>query len=116
VDCAHPAQGAVVLPDSRVREHGVDPSGKTLGDLTPAAWTAALDRQTWDQVRAVLLIPDCNTNVRKATRYLLTGLIHCGSCGAAVFSRPRNNRRRYLALDVGLGTSWESSPIRSTSW
>jgi hypothetical protein len=59
-------------------------------------WAAALDRQTWDQVRAVLLNPERNTNVRKATRYLLTGLIHCGGCGGALFSRPRNNMRRYL--------------------
>lgn len=77
-------------------QHGVDPSGKTLGDLSPAVWAAALDRQTWDQIRAVLLNPDRNTNVRKATRYLLTGLIHCGGCGAGLFSRPRNHTRRYL--------------------
>jgi len=88
-----------VLLSSRIaglREHGVDPGGKTLGDLSPAVWAAALDRQTWDQLRAVLLNPERNTNVRKATRYLLTGLIHCGDRGAALFSRPRNNRRRYL--------------------
>ena len=44
----------------------------------------------------MLLNPERNTNARKATRYLLTGLIHCGSCGAALFSRPRHNNRRYL--------------------
>jgi hypothetical protein len=71
-------------------------TGKQVSDLTPAVWPAALDRQTWDQVRAVLLNPERNTNVRKASRYLLTGLIHCGDCGAALFSRPRNNTRRYL--------------------
>lgn len=38
-----------------LREHGIDLSGRTLGDLSPAVWAAALDRQTWDQVRAVLL-------------------------------------------------------------
>ncbi|MDQ3641713.1 MAG: recombinase family protein [Actinomycetota bacterium] len=88
-----------VLLSSRIaglREHGVDPSGKTLGDLSTAVWAAALDRQMWDQVRAVLLNPERNTNVRKATRYLLTGLIYCGGCGGALFSRPRNNTRRYL--------------------
>ncbi|MDQ3896179.1 MAG: hypothetical protein M3326_02830, partial [Actinomycetota bacterium] len=74
-----------MLLSSRIaglREHGVDPTSKTLGDLTPAVWPAALDRQTWDQVRAVLLNPERNTNVRKASRYLLTGLIHCGEFGA----------------------------------
>ncbi len=88
-----------VLLSSRIaglREHGADPSGKTIGDLSPAVWPAALDRRTWDQVRAVLLNPERNTNVRKATRYLLTGLIHCGDCGGPLFSRPRNNTRRYL--------------------
>ncbi len=44
----------------------------------------------------MLLNPERNTNVRKATRYLLTGLIHCGGCRGALFSRPRNNTRRYL--------------------
>ncbi len=44
----------------------------------------------------MLLNPEGNTNVPKASRYLLTGLIHCGACGAALFSRPRNNTRRYL--------------------
>ena len=77
-------------------KHGVDPSGKSLGDLSPAVWAAAVNCQRWDQVRAVLLNPKRNTNVRKATRYLLTGLIHSGDCGGALFSRPRNNTRRYL--------------------
>lgn len=56
-----------------LREHGVDPSGKTLGELSAAVWEGALDRQTWDQIRAVLLKPERNTNVRTASKYLLTG-------------------------------------------
>jgi len=80
-----------------LREHGIDPSGKTLGELSPAVWEGAVDRHTWDQVRAVLLNPERNTNVGKATRYLLTGLIYCGTCGAAMFSRPRDDHtKRYL--------------------
>jgi len=80
-----------------LREHGIDPSGRTLGDLSLAVWEGALDRQTWDQVRAVLLNPERKTNLGKATRYLLTGVIHCGNCGAAMFSRPRDDhRKRYL--------------------
>ena len=47
----------------------------------------------------MLLNPERNTNVRKASSYLLTGLIHCGSCGAALFSRPRNGARRYLCAE-----------------
>ncbi len=59
-----------VLLSSRIaglREHGVDPSGKTLGDLSPAVWPAALDRETWDQLRAVLLTPSATrTSARPA--------------------------------------------------
>ena len=107
-----------VLLSSRIaglREHGVDPSGKTLGDLSPAVWAAALDRQTWDQVRAVLLNLERNTNVRKATRYLLTELIHCGDCGAALFSRRATTSGATSALDVDPAISWGSLPIPSTN-
>lgn len=80
-----------------MREHGVDPSGRTLGQLRPAVWKEALDRQTWDRVRAVLLNPQRNTNVRTPTKYLLTGLIHCGTCGSRMSSRPRDDHtKRYL--------------------
>jgi len=45
----------------------------------------------------VLLNRERNTNVGKASRYLLTGLINCGTCGAAMFSRPRDDHtKRYL--------------------
>jgi len=88
------------LLSSRVaglREHGVDPSGRTLGQLRPAVWKEAIDRPTWDQVRAVLLNPERNTNAHRPTRYLLTGLIDCGVCGARLFSRPRDDHtKRYL--------------------
>ncbi len=80
-----------------LREHGIDPSGRSLGDLSPAIWEEALDRETWDQVRAVLLNPERNTNIGNATRYLLTGLIYCATCGAAMFARPRDDHtKRYL--------------------
>jgi site-specific DNA recombinase len=88
------------LLSSRVaglREHGVDPTGRTLGQLRPATWEPALDRPTWDQVRAVLLNPERNTNAHRPTRYLLTGLIHCDVCGARLFSRPRDDHtKRYV--------------------
>ena len=80
-----------------LREHGVDPSGKTLGELTDAVWEAALDRETWDQVRSVLLNPERSTHVRTPSKYLLGGLVHCGDCGGAMFSRPRDDHtKRYL--------------------
>ena len=80
-----------------LREHGVDPSGKALGSLTPAVWEGALDRPTWEQLRAVLLNPERSTNVRAPTKRLLTGLLRCGVCGAAMQSRPRDDRtKRYV--------------------
>ena len=80
-----------------LREHGVDPSGRTVGELRAAVWQGALDRQTWDQVRAVLLNPERHTNVRAPSKYLLTGLIHCGTCGSRMSSRPPDDHtKRYL--------------------
>jgi len=80
-----------------LREHGVDPSGKALGSLTPAVWEAALDRQTWDQLRAVLLNPERATSFRAPTKRLLAGLIRCGVCGAPMQSRPRDDHtKRYV--------------------
>jgi hypothetical protein len=80
-----------------LREHGVDPSGKALGSLSPAVWEGALERWTWEQLRAVLLNPERSTNMRAPTKRLLTGLIRCGVCGAAMQSRPRDDHtKRYV--------------------
>jgi DNA invertase Pin-like site-specific DNA recombinase len=81
-----------VLLSARVaglREHGADPSGKVLGALTPAVWEGAIDRQTWDHVRSVLLNPERLTLRNTPTKYLLTGLIFCGICGGARFDPSR---------------------------
>jgi site-specific DNA recombinase len=41
--------------------------------------------------------PERNTNVRAPSKYLLTGLIHCGTCGNRMSSRPRGDHtKRYL--------------------
>ena len=89
-----------VLLSARVaglREHGVDRSGKVLGALSPAVWEGAVDRRTWDHVRAVLLSPGRLTSVGAPTRYLLTGLIFCGVCGGRMQARRRDARtRRYV--------------------
>ncbi len=37
----------------------------------------------------MLLNPERNTNVRTPSKYLLPGLIHCGTCGGRMLSRPR---------------------------
>jgi len=89
-----------VLLSARVaglREHGADPSGKVLGSLTPAAWEGAIDRQTWDHVRSVLLNPERLTLGKAPTKYLLTGLVFCGTCGSRMMSRPRDDHtKRYV--------------------
>ncbi len=80
-----------------LREHGADPSGRILGALTPAVWDGAIDRQTWDHVRSVLLNPERLTLRNTPTKYLLTGLIFCGVCGGRMLSRPRDTHtKRYV--------------------
>ncbi len=89
-----------VLLSARVaglREHGADPSGKVLGALTPAVWQGAIDRQTWDHVRSVLLNPERLTLRNTPTKYLVAGRIFCGVCGGRMISRPRDTHtRRYV--------------------
>ena len=89
-----------VLLSARIaglREHGIDRSGKMLGALSPAVWEGAIDRKTWDHVRAVLLNPERLTSVGVPTRYLLTGQIFCGVCGSRMQARPRDGRtKRYV--------------------
>ncbi len=82
-----------------LREHGADSSGRTLGQLRLAVWKAAPDVQPWDQLRGV-----CSTraqpNAHPSTRYLLTGRVDCGACGARLLSRPRDDHtKRYLYAD-----------------
>jgi hypothetical protein len=89
-----------VLLSARIagpREHGTDPSGKVLGALTPGIWEGAIDRQTWDHIRSVLLNPERLTLKNTPTKYLLTGLIYCGVCGGRMLSRPRDDHtKRYV--------------------
>ena len=89
-----------VLLSARIaglREHGSDPSGKVLGSLTPGIWQGAIDRQTWDHVRSVLLNPERLTLKNAPTKYLLTGLIYCGVCNGRMLSRPRDDpTKRYV--------------------
>jgi DNA invertase Pin-like site-specific DNA recombinase len=99
-----------------LREHGGDPRGRTLGQLTAAVWAPALDRPTWEQLRAVLLNPERNTNVRAPSKYLLTGLIHCGDCGGRMVARPRTAAPSATSASVcGPGISWGSWPNPSTT-
>ncbi len=90
-----------VLLSARIaglREHGADPSGKVLGALTPAVWEGAIDRQTWDHVRSVLLNPERLTLREHADQVPAHGpLVFCGVCGGRMLARPRDSHtRRYV--------------------
>ncbi len=70
------------------------------GRLYPAVWPAALDRETWEAVRAVLSDPRRTTHGgRPARRYLLAGMIYCGRCGGRLHSRPTaEGTRKYVCI------------------
>jgi site-specific DNA recombinase len=70
-----------------------------LGQLHEATWDPAIARDQWEAVRAVLADPARKVTVGGGTpRYLLTGLVFCGVCGARM--RGRHDRRRGGALYV----------------
>lgn len=93
------------------------PRGRTLGQLSAAVLEGAIDRHTWRERRAVLLNPERKTNVRMAESYLLTSLLNCDACRAAMFSRARDDHTKSAtcAPVVARVTSLPSSPNRSTT-
>jgi site-specific DNA recombinase len=56
------------------------------GALYPAEWPAIVDREDWEEIRAIL-----QARTRKpqdlARKYLLAGLAHCGLCGQTLIAR-----------------------------
>ena len=56
------------------------------GALYPAQWPAIVDREDWEEVRAIL-----TARTRKpedlVRKYLLAGLAHCGLCGQTLIAR-----------------------------
>ena len=59
-----------------------------MPDETPAAWEPVLDRDTWEQVRAVTQARAAGFSyATNSRRYLLTGLATCGPCGHTVAIR-----------------------------
>ena len=70
--------------------------------LTPAVWPAIVDRETVEQLRALLRDPKRRVN-GNPRRYLLTGLARCGSCGARLVARPRDDKRRCYVCASGPG-------------
>ncbi len=59
-----------------------------------AVWDAILDRETWEQLRVVLLDPKRFTGPRTQS-YPLNGVLVCGLCGEKLKAMPRQRRRCY---------------------
>jgi len=57
-------------------------------------WTPLISAEDGERLRLLLTDPKRRTN-RAARRYLLSGLLRCGKCGATMKSHPRNGVRRY---------------------
>jgi site-specific DNA recombinase len=57
-----------------------------------AEWQAILERETWERVRAILMAPS-RAKGRPSRRYLLTGMLRCGSCGHPLVGAPRTPKR-----------------------
>lgn len=62
-----------------------------LGKLHPAAWPALVDRGDWEALRALL---GKRKGQQPARRYLLTGFVVCGRCGAKLTAQPRAGGQR----------------------
>lgn len=75
------------------RYAGLRAVGSGVGSVVvaDAVWPEIIERTTVDQLRALLFDPTRQTN-RVARKYLLTGLMVCGRCGAAMVARPRAGR------------------------
>jgi site-specific DNA recombinase len=67
------------------------------GDIVgKGAWTAILTRRQSERVRSLLADPDRRTGDGTRRRYLLTGIVHCGRCGARMRSRGSGHTRTYV--------------------
>jgi len=71
------------------------------GDVVAdAVWPAIVDRVTWERVRRVLTDPGRST-AGPPRRYLLTGLLVCGLCGARLVARPKADGRQCVVCASG---------------
>lgn len=64
------------------------------GELYPASWPAIVDRETLEQVRAVLLNPARRVTTASPRVSPLRGLIRCGLCGELMVTGSATNRRQ----------------------
>jgi hypothetical protein len=74
------------------------------GALVSARWEAIIDRETWHAVQSLRRTKNIVHKQRKLAKagpYLLTGLIHCGTCGRKLYHRSRARSRNgdYRCVD-----------------
>lgn len=69
--------------------------GEVVGE---AVWPAIVDRDDWERVRVLL---ESRRRGGRAPRYLLTGILVCGLCGARLVARPRADKRRTVVCATG---------------
>jgi site-specific DNA recombinase len=63
-----------------------------LGNLYPGTWDPIIPPERWQNVRAILEDPARKqTYGGGAPKYLLTGLVFCGSCGSRLRPQPRRD-------------------------
>ncbi len=73
------------------------------GDVVAqAVWAPIVSEAEWLRLRAILLDPARRMN-GGPQRYLLTGLLYCGLCGAKLVARPRADKRRCYICATGPG-------------
>ena len=72
--------------------------GETVGR---AQWDAIITPAQTARLRAVLLDPQRRLNGGQARKYLLTGILHCGICGAGLNGRPKEDGTpRYVCAKI----------------
>lgn len=62
------------------------------GEDFPAQWPAIFDKPTWEKLQLAFLLRQTDKPI--ARKYLLTGLIYCGKCGARMHGATRDNGKR----------------------
>lgn len=95
------------------REHSPRPSGSSgtrplLGTITAVAlWPAIISVEDSDRLRTLLSDPARRRRFDGSTgrKYLLSGLLRCGKCGAGMVGRPRGSTPRYVCPNTPGGTS-----------
>jgi len=63
------------------------------GQPVKVEWKPIVDRDTWEQTRALLSAPARFTGKSSGRRHLLTGLAVCGECGSKMGSMSRSSGR-----------------------